>query len=48
MKGEAVEVTDRNVVASNGLIQDELLSTFEQIFEGRNLEELPDPQEYRK
>jgi len=48
MKGEPVEVTDRNVVASNGLIQGELLRTFEQIFQGRDLEELPDPREYHK
>jgi hypothetical protein len=41
-------VTDRNVVASNGLIQGELLSTFEQIFQGSGLEELPDPREYHK
>jgi len=48
MQGEPVAVTDRNVVASNGLIHGELLSTFGQIFEGRDLEELPDPREYRK
>lgn len=48
MQGEQVEVTDRNVVASNGLIHDEILRTFEQIFEGQGLEELPDPREYRK
>ena len=48
MQGEPVEVTDRNVVASNGLIQGELLSTFEQIFQGSGHEELPDPREYHK
>jgi myo-inositol-1(or 4)-monophosphatase len=47
MNGEAVEVTDRNVIASNGLIHDELLRTFEQIVSGRDLEELPDPRLYR-
>jgi myo-inositol-1(or 4)-monophosphatase len=48
MKGEPVEVIDRNVVASNGVIHDEILRTFDQIFTGRDLEELPDPREYRK
>jgi myo-inositol-1(or 4)-monophosphatase len=48
MKGEAVEVTDRNVLASNGVIHDDLLRTFDQIFEGRGLEELPDPREFSK
>src|SRR3974390_1614627 len=47
LKGEALEVTDRNVVASNGLIHRECLETFKQIFEGRELEELPDPRTYQ-
>jgi hypothetical protein len=35
-------------VASNGLIHDELLGEFEQIFAGRDLEPLADPREYVK
>lgn len=45
--GEPVAVTDRNVVASNGLIHAALLQEFKEIFEGRGLEPLPDPREYR-
>jgi hypothetical protein len=40
-------VTDRDVVASNGLIHGDLLHEFAEIFEGRGLELLPDPREYR-
>ena len=47
-RGEALEVTDRDVVASNGLIHPELLHEFDEIFHGRGLEPLPDPREYRK
>lgn len=46
MQGEPVAVTDRDVTASNGLIHAELLKTFGQIFEGQDLEELPDPKQY--
>jgi myo-inositol-1(or 4)-monophosphatase len=47
-RGEKLEITDRDVVASNGLIHPELVHEFEEIFAGRGLEPLPDPREYRK
>jgi len=47
-RGEELAVTDRDVVASNGLIHGDLLHEFAGIFEGRGLEPLPDPREYRK
>jgi len=47
-RGEALEITDRDVVASNPLIHPELLHEFGEIFGGRGLEALPDPREYRK
>jgi len=47
-RGEELEITDRDVLASNGLIHPELLQEFDQIFGGRGLEPLPDPREYRK
>jgi len=47
-RGEDLAVTDRDVVASNGLIHAELLHEFEEIFAGRGLEPLPDPRGYRK
>jgi len=48
MQGQPVEITDRDVVATNGLIHAELLEEFDEIFAGRGLEPLPDPREYRK
>jgi myo-inositol-1(or 4)-monophosphatase len=48
LQGEALEITDRDVLASNGLIHAELLHEFDEIFNGRGLEPLPDPREYRK
>jgi myo-inositol-1(or 4)-monophosphatase len=47
-RGEELAITDRDVVASNGLIHPELLREFDEIFGGRGLEPLPDPREYRK
>jgi myo-inositol-1(or 4)-monophosphatase len=41
--GEPVGVTDRDVVASNGVIHGEMLEVFEQVFAGRDLEPLPTP-----
>jgi myo-inositol-1(or 4)-monophosphatase len=46
--GQALEITDRDVVATNGLIHSELLHEFKEIFAGRGLEPLPDPREYRR
>ena len=48
MDGQAMAITDRNVVATNGLIHSEILREFKEIFAGRGLEALPDPKEYRK
>jgi myo-inositol-1(or 4)-monophosphatase len=48
IKGEELAITDRDVVATNGLIHSEMLHEFEEIFAGRGLEPLPDPREYRK
>jgi myo-inositol-1(or 4)-monophosphatase len=46
-QGEPLEVTDRNVLATNGLIHIEMLREFAAIFSGRGLEPLPDPKEYK-
>ncbi len=46
--GQGLAVTDRDVVATNGLIHSELLHEFKEIFAGRGLEPLPDPREYSK
>lgn len=42
------QISSRELLATNGLIHDELLREFRQIFEGRGLEELPSPVEYGK
>ena len=47
-QGQALEITDRDVVASNGVIHSELLHEFDEVFAGRGLEPLPDPREYKK
>jgi myo-inositol-1(or 4)-monophosphatase len=48
MDGHPLAITDRDVVATNGVIHSEMLHEFEEIFAGRGLEPLPDPREYRK
>jgi myo-inositol-1(or 4)-monophosphatase len=48
MDGQAMAITDRDVIATNGLIHSEILREFKEIFAGRGLEPLPDPREYRK
>lgn len=48
IKGEELAITDRDLVATNGLIHSEMLHEFEEIFAGRGMEPLPDPREYRK
>lgn len=48
LNGQPLEITDRDVVATNGLIHAEVLHEFEEIFAGRGLEPLPDPRAYRK
>jgi len=47
-QGQELAVTDRDVVATNGLVHADLLHEFEGIFAGRGLEPLPDPREYSK
>jgi len=46
--GQPLAITDRDVVASNGVIQAELIHEFADIFSGRGLEPLPDPREYKR
>jgi myo-inositol-1(or 4)-monophosphatase len=46
--GSPFRLDSREVLASNGLIHDELLTNFQEIFAGRGLEELPSPVEYAK
>lgn len=46
--GTPFRLDSREVLASNGLIHEELLTNFEEIFAGRGLEELPSPLEYSK
>ena len=47
-RGEELGITDRDVLASNGIIHGDLLREFDEIFAGRGLDPLPDPREYRK
>jgi myo-inositol-1(or 4)-monophosphatase len=47
-QGQPLEITDRDVMASNGLIHAELVNEFREIFAGRGLEPLPDPREYKR
>ena len=46
--GVAFQLNSRETVASNGLIHAALLREFEAIFEGKGLEELPNPAEYAR
>ena len=46
--GGPFRLDSRETVASNGLVHKALLSEFAAIFEGRELEELPNPVEYAK
>lgn len=46
--GSAFDVASRETLASNGLIHEQLLHEFREIFEGRGVEELPSPVEYAK
>jgi len=42
------QLNSRETLASNGLIHDALVHEFQEIFDGRGLEPLPDPREYAK
>jgi myo-inositol-1(or 4)-monophosphatase len=46
--GSPFRLDSREVLATNGLIHQELMTNFEEIFAGRGLEELPSPAEYAK
>lgn len=46
--GSPFRLDSREVLATNGLIHEELLKNFSEIFAGRGLEELPSPVEYAK
>jgi len=45
--GSPFEISSRETVASNGLIHNALLQEFKEIFAGRGMEPLPNPQEYK-
>ena len=45
--GGAFEINSRETVASNGVIHEELIREFEDIFAGRGLEALADPRQYK-
>ncbi|HUO25693.1 MAG TPA: inositol monophosphatase family protein [Candidatus Aquilonibacter sp.] len=45
--GSPFELNSRETLASNGLVHGALIDEFQQIFAGRGLEPLPDPQEYK-
>jgi myo-inositol-1(or 4)-monophosphatase len=42
------ELNSRETLASNGIIHEALIAEFQEIFDGRGLEALPDPREYRR
>jgi myo-inositol-1(or 4)-monophosphatase len=46
--GDPFQLASRETLASNGLIQDELIAEFQAIFAGRGLEELPSPVGYAR
>jgi myo-inositol-1(or 4)-monophosphatase len=45
--GSPFELNSRETLASNGLIHDALMQEFSDIFNGRGLETLPDPRQYK-
>lgn len=46
--GTPFQIDSRETLASNGLVHEELLAEFDAVFQGRGLEELPNPMEYAK
>ena len=46
--GGPLDISSRELLATNGLIHEELLREFQQIFQGRGLEEPPSPVEYAR
>ena len=47
-RGGPFQIASRETLASNGLIHQAFLDEFDRIFEGRGLEELPDPRAYKQ
>jgi myo-inositol-1(or 4)-monophosphatase len=47
-KGGPFQLDSRETLASNGLVHPAMLSEFEQVFNGRDLEPLPDVHEFRR
>ena len=47
-RGGPFQLESREIVASNGLVHPAMLSEFEQIFKGRDLEPLPEVHEFRR
>lgn len=47
-RGEELAITDRDVLASNGILHAELVQEFGEIFAGRGLEPMPDPRAVQK
>jgi myo-inositol-1(or 4)-monophosphatase len=45
-EGNHYQLDSREVLASNGLVHDELIALFRDMFAGRNLEPIPTPHEY--
>lgn len=46
--GSEFNIDSREVLASNGILHDELMQNFREIFAGRGLDPLPDPREWKK
>ncbi len=46
--GSDFDIASREVLASNGLLHEELKENFREIFAGRGLEPLPDPRSFKK
>src|SRR5579863_1647627 len=46
--GSPFQIDSRETLASNGLVHDALVQQFQEIFEGRGLDPLPDPRAYQR
>ncbi|HLZ40014.1 MAG TPA: inositol monophosphatase family protein [Candidatus Sulfotelmatobacter sp.] len=46
--GSTFELNSRETLASNGLVHEALVQEFQQIFQGRDLEALPEPRAYQR
>ena len=45
--GSLFQLDSRETLGSNGLVHDALVREFQEIFDGRGLDALPDPRVYR-